>query len=218
MRIPKSFPFFSVVLLLWGNVCVEVCGKWCKLVKVQLVRIGCLNCISGCGVGRKAPKVMGFCESSERCCFKYGDLLPTVLKVAMFNTQGQMVTSCASHIYTFDTTKCSIKTLVTLQSWLYWHLSCTEHWGKNTMQTGRLLSCTRPFARWCPWVGEGCSGKCERWKAGTRPLNIQRAFYKRTAQCHPLPLSVTKSTLKPTFHSLIHSSDPDALSPFWVFP
>lgn len=34
-------------------------------------------------------------------------------------------------------------------------------------------------------------------------------------QCHSLPVPTTKSTLKPTFYSLIHPSEPDALSPCW---
>lgn len=36
-------------------------------------------------------------------------------------------------------------------------------------------------------------------------------------QCHSLPVPITKSALKPTLYGLIHPSDPDALSPFWVF-
>lgn len=48
-------------------------------------------------------------------------------------------------------------------------------------------------------------------------LAQERAFYKTIPQCHSLLVPVTKSALKPTLYGLIHPSDPDALSPLWVF-
>lgn len=85
---------------------------------------------------------------------------------------------------------------------------------RSAFQTELLSSCARQFARWHPWVGEGCGVNCEQWKAGTRPLVIQRAFYTGP-QCWSPPVPGTKSSLKPTLCGLVHPSDRNTLPPFW---
>lgn len=104
------------------------------------------------------------------------------------------------------TTRCTTKTLVAAPRGRRRGCASIEE-----TQTGGLLCFrTRQFAHWCPWVGGGCVGKCERWKAGTRRESLLQSN-ATLPQCRSLPGPITKSAQNPTLYSLIHPSDPGAL-------
>lgn len=207
--------------------------EWSPL-KGKLVRKrGCLNGISGCWAESEVPLVLGFCESPQSACFKHSwwkTYCPRGHKNGSVQRRGRTngdphvwATSSSSqkkviyrtdftedlgqgHDFVWLTTRRTTKTVVaTLQGRLWW---CFPPQSVEEMRTGGLLySCTRQFAHWCLWVGEGCDGKCERWKAGTRKEPFIKQRHNPT-----MPFSACAHNKE---HSEAHFLQPH--SPLWTW-
>lgn len=155
-----------------------------------------------------------------------------VIKMEVFSAEkGQMVAACTSHIrkltkviYRTDSTcSCLVKATTVFAPHQHLWPHCRDGCG-DVCPLRVLRKCE--LVVYCILVQGSLlidargSEKGAMVNASGGRLAQEKSLLQNNAtvpQCHSLPVPITKSTLKPTFYSLIHPSEPDALSLYWGF-